>query len=294
MSNTEPHFFDPFPYAGPVYVLFIFLELWLIRRWRTESRPLRGYARADSWTSVFAGATALIAWIPINIATYVCAYWFWQHRLVDLGAGALGWTVAMIGWDFSFYWQHRAEHEVRLLWAGHATHHSSLYYNFSTALRQSWTPWTGFVFVSWWSFFGVRPEMVLIAGGINLIYQFFLHTEMVRTLPRPIELVFNTPSHHRVHHGSNPQYLDRNHGGMLIIWDRLFGTFAPEGTPVIYGLTRNINSYNPLWVQLHEYVGIARDAWRASRWSDMFSFILRGPGWAPAHHDLSLTAKGVL
>ena len=292
MTTTEPHFFDPFPYAGPVYVLFIFIELWLIRRWRTGDRIMRGYARADSWTSIFAGATSLVAWIPINVATYLCAQWFWQHRLVDLGTGALGWTVAMIGWDFSFYWQHRAEHEVRLLWAGHVTHHSSLYYNFSTALRQSWTPWTGFLFVSWWSFFGIRPEMVLIAGGLNLIYQFFLHTEVVRTLPRPIEFIFNTPSHHRVHHGSNPQYLDRNHGGMLIIWDRLFGTFEPEVAPVTYGLTRNLDSYNPLWVQLHEYVGIMRDAWSAPRWSDTISFILRGPGWAPAHNDLILTAKG--
>ena len=134
--------------------------------------------------------------------------------------------------------------------------------------------------------------MVLIAGGLNLIYQFFLHTEVVRTLPRPIELIFNTPSHHRVHHGSNPPYLDRNHGGMLIIWDRVFGTFEPEVTPVTYGLTRNINSYNQIWVQLHEYAGIARDAWHAPRWSDTISFILRGPGWAPAHNDLILTAKG--
>lgn len=283
MPSAEPQFFDPFPYAGPLYVAFIFIELWLIRRrQRGGDQRLRGYARRDAWTSIVAGALSLVAWIPINLATYACAHWLWPYRLFDLGTGALGWTVAMIGWDFSFYWQHRAEHEVRLLWAGHVTHHSSLYYNFSTALRQSWTPWAGFLFMSWWSLFGVRPEMILIAGGINLIYQFFLHTETVGILPRPVELLFNTPSHHRVHHGSNRPYLDRNHGGMLIIWDRLFGTFEPEREPVVYGLTRNIDSDHPIWVQAHEYVGIAGDAWRARRWSDKIAYILRGPGWAPA------------
>lgn len=282
MVPAEPQFFDPFPYAGPLYVAFIFIELWLIRRRRRHGdASLRGYANADSWTSIFAGAASQVAWIPLNVLTYVCALWFWQHRVTDLGTGWLAWTVAMIGWDFSFYWQHRAEHEVRLFWAGHVTHHSSLHYNFSTALRQSWTPWTSFAFVSWWSFFGIRPEIILISGGFNLIYQFFLHTEMVRRLPAWIELVFNTPSHHRVHHGSNPEYIDRNHGGMLIIWDRLFGTFEPEVAPVRYGLTRNVDSYNPFWVQIHEYVGIVRDAWRATEWRDKLAYVLRGPGWAP-------------
>jgi sterol desaturase/sphingolipid hydroxylase (fatty acid hydroxylase superfamily) len=283
MPTAETQFFDPFPYAIPLYIAAIVLELWILARRRSGGGALRGYAPRDSWTSIFAGASALVAWIPINVATYALAQWCWHHRLIDLGTGALGWTVAMIGWDFSFYWQHRAEHDVRVLWAGHVTHHSSLYFNFSTALRQSWTPWAGPLFLSWWSFFGVRPEMILIAGGINLIYQFFLHTETVATLPRPIELVFNTPSHHRVHHGSNRQYLDRNHGGMLIIWDRLFGTFEPEKERVVYGLTKNVNSDNFLWVQLHEYVGIVRDAWRAPDWHDKLGYALHGPGWAPTH-----------
>ena len=264
--------------AGPIYLLALFIETRVLRRLRRDGRTdLRGYERRDAWTSVLCGATAIVAWIPINLATWAAATWLWQFRLVDLGTGALAWAVILLGWDFSFYWQHRAEHEVRLFWGGHVTHHSSRYFNYSTALRQSWTPWTGPLFYAWWALLGIRPEMILIAGGWNLFYQFWIHTEAVRRLPTWIESWLNTPSHHRVHHGSNPQYLDKNYAGVLIVWDRLFGTFEPEGERVNYGLTRNIGSFNLLWVQLHEYVEIARDALRTPRWRERLWLTFASP-----------------
>jgi len=282
VSDAPVRFFDPTIYAGPVYLACILVERALLahRRRRGDRRPI-GYEWRDSLTSIFSGVVAPIAWFPTGLLTYAVALWCWDHRVATLGTGLAGWMVAMVGWDFSFYWQHRAEHEIRLLWGGHVTHHSSQRYNFSTALRQSWTPWTGFVFYPVWCVLGVHPLMVLMAGGFNLVYQFFLHTEAVDRLPAALEAWLNTPSHHRVHHGSNPQYLDRNYGGMLIVWDRLFGSFEPEGQQVVYGLTKNIHSYNPLWVQFHEYVMMARDAWNARSWTEALAYLFRVPGWKP-------------
>ena len=130
---------------------------------------------------------------------------------------------------------------------------------------------------------GIRPELIEQARGVNLIYQYWIHTEVIRTLG-PLEEVFNTPSHHRVHHGANRQYLDRNHGSILIVWDKLFGTFEPEEERVRYGLTKNIDTYNPVRVATHEYVDIASDVAHAERWADRLSFVLRGPGWAYERH----------
>ena len=150
-------------------------------------------------------------------------------------------------------------HEVRLLWANHVTHHSSERYNLSTALRQ---PWSGFL-MSWvflpMPWLGIPAHHVAKAGQLNLLYQYWIHTEAIDRLPKPVEAVFNTPSHHRVHHGANPQYLDKNYGGILIVWDRLFGTFEPEVRRVKYGLTKNIHTYNPIRIGYHEFVDIARD-----------------------------------
>lgn len=264
--------------AGPIYLLALFVEVRILRRLRREGRrDLRGYERRDAWTSVLCGATAMIAWIPLNLATFAVAGWLWPYRLLDLGGGALAWAVILLGWDFSFYWQHRAEHEVRLFWGGHVTHHSSQYFNYSTALRQSWTPWTGPLFYSWWALLGVRPELILVAGGWNLFYQFWIHTEALDRLPVWAEAWLNTPSHHRVHHGANPQYLDRNYGGVLIVWDRWFGTFEPERERVAYGLTKNVGSYNLVWVQLHEYMAIIRDLLRAARWRERLWLTFASP-----------------
>ncbi|MCB0906175.1 MAG: sterol desaturase family protein [Nocardioidaceae bacterium] len=211
----------------------------------------------------------------------------------DLGTGKLAWTVAIVGWDFLYYWNHRFSHESRWLWAVHVTHHSSERYNLSTALRQSVAEsLTTNVPYGALALLGVRPALIEQARGLNLLYQFWVHTEAIRKIGR-VEEVLNSPSHHRVHHGSNRQYLDRNHGGILIIWDKLFGTFEPEDEPVVYGLTKNINSFNPAVIATHEWRDIAEDIASATTWRDRWSFLLRKPGWAYARRGELATPASV-
>ncbi|MCB0894583.1 MAG: sterol desaturase family protein [Nocardioidaceae bacterium] len=201
---------------------------------------------------------------------------------LDLGTGAWAWGAAILGWDFLYYWNHRASHESRWLWAVHVVHHSSEHYNLSTALRQPVAEGiTLSVPYGLLALAGVRPRLIEQARAVNLIYQFWIHTEAIRRLGW-FERVFNTPSHHRVHHGSNRQYLDRNHGSILIIWDRLFGTFEEEDEPVVYGLTTNVDSFNPVTIATHEWVDIAEDVASAPTWRDRWSYLLRGPGWSSA------------
>ena len=198
----------------------------------------------------------------------------------DLGTGLLANAVAILGWDAIYYWNHRLNHESRWLWAMHVVHHSSERYNLSTALRQPVAEGlTMSVPYGLLALLGVRPSVIENARALNLIYQFWIHTEAVRSIGR-LESVLNTPSHHRVHHGSNSRYLDRNHGSILIVWDRLFGTFERESEPVVYGLTTNIDSYNPVTIATHEWRDIARDVADAGSWRERWSFLLRGPGWA--------------
>jgi sterol desaturase/sphingolipid hydroxylase (fatty acid hydroxylase superfamily) len=207
----------------------------------------------------------------------------WNRRLVrDLGAGPLALAAAVLGWDFIYYWNHRFMHESRYMWAIHVVHHSSERYNLSTALRQPVADALGtFVPYSLLALLGIRPSLIAQARGINLLYQYWIHTDVIRRLG-PAEQVFNTPSHHRVHHGSNRRYLDRNHGSILIIWDRLFGTFEREDEPVVYGLTKNIDTFNPLRVIAHEHTEMLRDVARSRTWRDRLSHVVRGPGWSYA------------
>lgn len=207
---------------------------------------------------------------------------FFRRSPLDLGSGPWAYAIAIVGWDLLYYWNHRLSHESRWLWAVHVVHHSSERYNFATALRQPIAEaLTVYVPYGALSLLGVRPGIVKNARSINLMYQFWVHTEAIRSIG-PLEKLFNSPSHHRVHHGSNRTYLDRNHGGILILWDRLFGTFEPEQERVVYGLTTNLDTFNPLRIATHEWTSIARDVFRARTWRDRFGFLLRGPGWAGA------------
>jgi sterol desaturase/sphingolipid hydroxylase (fatty acid hydroxylase superfamily) len=233
---------------------------------------------------------------PVATATGVLAASTWlssrtnatrmweKGRRHDLGRGPLAWLLAIAGWDFIYYWNHRFMHEVRTQWALHVVHHSSEHYNLSTALRQPVAEvLTLSIPYGLLSRVGVRPDLILQARGINLIYQYWIHTDVIRSIG-PGEEVLNTASHHRVHHGSNPKYLDRNHGSILILWDRLFGTFQREDEPVVYGLTKNIETYNPVRIAGHEYVDILRDVADSTTWRDRLSFTFRGPGWAYRRH----------
>jgi sterol desaturase/sphingolipid hydroxylase (fatty acid hydroxylase superfamily) len=224
--------------------------------------------------------------VGATVADRAAADRMWERgRTHDLGAGLLGWSAAILGWDFIYYWNHRLMHEVRWLWAHHVVHHSSERYNLSTALRQPVAESLG-VYVPYGLLarVGVRPELVLQARGLNLLYQYWIHTDAIRTIG-PGEEVLNTPSHHRVHHGSNRRYLDRNHGSILIVWDRLFGTFEREREPVVYGLTRNIRTHDPRRVVGHELLDVLRDVSASRTWRDRLSFALRGPGWAHARRS---------
>ena len=211
----------------------------------------------------------------------------WSRRFVpSLGSGPAALAAAIIGWDFIYYWNHRFMHTSRYMWAVHEVHHSSERYNLSTALRQPVADALGTSLpYGLLCLFGIPPEAVATARGVNLIYQFWVHTEAIDRIGRA-ERTLNSPSHHRVHHGSNRQYLDRNHGGILIIWDRMFGTFEPEHDRVVYGLTTNIDTFNPARIASHEYVDMARDIASSTGWVERLSYVLRGPGWAMRHRAI--------
>jgi sterol desaturase/sphingolipid hydroxylase (fatty acid hydroxylase superfamily) len=274
-------YFDPTVPAAPLFLLACWLEHRALERQRRAGRPVLGYERRDTIASLMMGLVS-VAFVGLIVhGQFLLARWLWTYRLTDLGEGPLGWAVAMLSWDFVYYWVHRVEHERRLFWAAHVNHHSSERYNLSTALRQPWTPFLTLAMVPPIALLGVRPGMIVAAGGFNLLYQFWVHTEAVDRMPRWFEWVFNTPSHHRVHHGSNEGYLDCNYAGILIVWDRLFRTFVEEREPVVYGLTKNLRSYNLLAIAFHEYASIARDLRAATTWSERWHRLFSRPGWAP-------------
>jgi sterol desaturase/sphingolipid hydroxylase (fatty acid hydroxylase superfamily) len=277
-------------WAIPVFFLLMLLEGIVLTREAKEdaidrageAAAKKGYALKDTVTSLTMGLASQVVLAVITLLGLGGYLVLWNLTPLDLGTGWVAWTVALLGKDFVFYWFHRASHETRLLWAGHVVHHSSEHFNLSTALRQAWTPLTAWPFGAVLILLGVNPVLFVLSTSINLLYQFWIHTEAIGKLWRPVEYVFNTPSHHRVHHGMNPQYLDKNYGGILIVFDRLFGSFEPEVEKVRYGITKPIDSYNPFWVAIHEYVAIVRDMRRDRSWGDRLARLVRGPGWSPA------------
>jgi sterol desaturase/sphingolipid hydroxylase (fatty acid hydroxylase superfamily) len=269
-------------WAFPVFLALLALELAFLRRARREGRDVVGARREDTAASLAMGLGNVIVSAGVKGALLLGYFWLWEHRIFDLGTGIAAWVLLFFAEDFTYYWWHRASHEVRFLWAAHVNHHSSEYYNYSTALRQSYTtPFTVPLFYWWLPLVGFHPLMVLTQITISLLYQFWIHTELVGRMPRWFEFVFNTPSHHRVHHGTNIEYLDRNHGGILILWDRLFGSFEPERARVRYGLTNSIHTWNPLRIAFHEWAALGRDFARATTWRDRLGALFAAPGWSP-------------
>ena len=258
-------------------------------RRRAVARAARSVAGVGGVTAIAAGGIAITS----TWANRVNMNRFWERRVVhDLGSGPGALALAVLGWDFIYYWNHRLMHTSRYLWAIHAVHHSSERYNLSTALRQPVADALGtFVPYGLMAGLGIRPSLIAHARGINLLYQYWIHTETIRSIG-PLESVLNTASHHRVHHGSNRQYLDRNHGSIFIIWDKWFGTFEPEVEPVVYGLTKNIDTFNPVRVVTHEHDRMLRDVGRSTSWVERLNVVLRGPGWSYAHYP-DLTAPAV-
>ena len=252
-----------------------------------QPTPSERIASASGVAAVGMGLLAISTWW----ASVTSIDRLWSKRFLHLGRGPVAWLVALLGWDFIYYWNHRTMHERRFMWAIHVVHHSSERYNLSTALRQPVADALGtFVPYSALCLVGVTPELVLASRGINLLYQYWIHTELVGTLGAA-EAVLNSPADHRVHHGVNPQYLDRNHGGILISWDKAFGTYEPEVETVRYGLTKNVNSFNPWTVITHAYQDLVKDLSTSRSWRERLSHLLLEPGWGDKQKALQEAAS---
>ncbi len=246
------------------------------------TRGLRGgYERRDTRASLGMGAVSLLWSAGADVLIVMSAGWLLRFAPWRVPEDTWwGWALAFVAVDLCFYAMHRAHHEVRFMWASHVNHHSSQRYNLSTALRQSWTEhYSSIPFFAVLGLVGFSPKLVTISFAFNLLFQFVVHTERVRTLG-PLEWLFNTPSHHRVHHGANVRYLDRNYAGVFIVWDRLFGSFEPEVEPVEYGLVKNIESYNLLFIAFHEWIAMFRAVRRARSIRQAWHAIFGRPGWS--------------
>lgn len=280
---------DPVLLAIPFFLLLLTLEWTAARRLKQISdRPAPGsYLTPDSWASISMGLVSVVTtagWKFVALLGYVAMYSYlapWQLSARQWYT----WVIAVVGVDLLFYAYHRLAHRVRLIWATHQAHHSSTYFNFATALRQKWNN-SGEILI--WiplPLLGIPPWMVFASFSLNLIYQFWVHTERIDKLPRFFEFIFNTPSHHRVHHGMDQIYLDKNYGGIFIIWDRIFGSFQPELFRPHYGLTKPVDTFNIWTLQTREYVAIARDLRSATCLRDFLGYIFGPPGWRPSTAD---------
>lgn len=271
---------DVILWSIPAFLLLIVLERWSYR-WHGDDDEI-GYGGADTVTSLTMGVGSIFTDALYKIP--IVAAYSLLHAVTPLRIAPAWWSwpLLFIVYDACYYWSHRGHHMVRILWASHVVHHSSRRFNLSTALRQPWTGLTAWIFYLPLILAGLHPAALAFCGSVNLVYQFWIHTERIDRMPRWYEAVFNTPSHHRVHHASQGSYLDRNFGGVLIMWDRIFGTFAPERERCVYGLTKNIDTYHPLRVAFHEYAAIARDLRTARSWRHTLGHLFGPPGWQPA------------
>lgn len=264
-------------YAIPFFIVTLIIEIIVDAREKTNA-----YETKDAITSITMGlGNVFLGLISKTIVFAALIVIYDNFRLLSIPFVWWGWLLLLIIEDFTYYWFHRISHESRFFWASHVVHHSSQKYNLSTALRQTWTgSFLSFVFWLWLPLLGFHPVMILAQMSISLIYQYWIHTELIKKMPDWFETIFNTPSHHRVHHATNPQYLDRNHAGIFIVWDKLFGTFEPEKEKPVYGLTKNIGSFNPLFVAFHEWIAMFSDELisKTSIGKKLLYFI-KPPGW---------------
>ncbi|QPF76680.1 sterol desaturase family protein [Roseateles sp. DAIF2] len=273
---------NPIVYAVPVFLLLMLLEFaWSRRRGETV------YRAADTVSSLSLGIISQLVAVFTQLLMLGIYGWLWQHAAL-LPEWSLGspwaWAGALLIYDFLYYWKHRLGHEVAVLWAAHVVHHSSEEYNLSTALRQTGSDFLlGWVFYLPMALLGVPPLMFVVVGLIDLLYQFWVHTRLVGRLGW-FDRVFVSPSNHRVHHGQNDYCLDRNYGGILILWDRLFGSFVEErdGEPIVYGVRGQLKSWNPWTANLRSYADLWRDARLADNWADRLTIWWRSPNWRPA------------
>lgn len=265
--------------AVPGFILLVVIEMIFVRLWKKGA-----YDTKDSAASLFMGFGSSLFGIA-TAALYVgSAFWVYEYRLFDIGWTWWALIACFFAEDFAYYAFHRIAHERRFWWASHIVHHSSQHYNLTTALRQTWTGNLSLSFATKLPLFwiGFPPAMVFFFTGVSLVYQFWIHTESVKKLG-PLEWFMNTPSHHRVHHATNPRYLDANYAGVLIIWDKMFNTFIPEEEHdrPRYGIVANLGTFNPLRIAFHEWIAIARDLKYAKSQLEWIGYIFGPPGWSP-------------
>ncbi|OBF12933.1 sterol desaturase family protein [Mycobacterium sp. ACS4331] len=296
LAALPPQMRDPVFFAVPFFLLLLTIEWTAARKLETledqagedGQHPAGGYHTRDAWTSLSMGLVSVVTtagWKFLALLGYAALYAYVAPWHLSPSKWYT-WVIAIVGIDLLWYLYHRIAHRVRLVWATHQAHHSSQYFNFATALRQKWNNSGEILMWAPLPLLGVPPWMVFFAFSLNLIYQFWVHTERIDKLWRPFEFVFNTPSHHRVHHGMDPEYLDKNYGGILIIWDRMFGTFQPEIFRPHYGLTKPVGTFNIWRLQTHEYVAIGRDVRAARGLRNRLGYIFGPPGWAPRGSDV--------
>jgi sterol desaturase/sphingolipid hydroxylase (fatty acid hydroxylase superfamily) len=272
---------DPILIAIPLFVILLLAELFLTYKLKSGN-----YTKLDTFGSLSMGLGSMLVGILTKIIIYGAYTFVYQYRLFSFEMTIPLIILLFFLDDFCYYWFHRLSHSSRFLWASHSIHHSSQKYNLSTALRQTWTGDLTGTFLFWilLPFIGFTPEWVMTMKAISLIYQFWIHTEVIKKLPKWFELFFNTPSHHRVHHAVQAQYLDKNHAGVLIIWDKLFGTFVLEKEKPVYGLVTNIKTYNPFKIALAEWTLILKDLKLKIPFSTKLKYFFMPPGWS---HDNS-------
>jgi len=261
----------------PIFFILIGIEL-LIERFTHKDL----YRFPDAIANISCGITSqlsglFLTFLGIGVYTII----FENFALFSLTPTWYYWLILFLLVDLAYYWGHRMSHEVNLFWGGHVVHHQSEEYNLSVALRQSslQTVWT-FAFNLPIALLGFDPLHFVLISAFNTLYQFWIHTETIGRMGW-FEYIFNTPSHHRVHHGRNPKYIDKNHAGSLIIWDKMFGTFQPEEEKPTYGITKPINSWNPVFANISHYVEMGKDMKRIPSWSDKFKYMFMKPGWLP-------------
>ena len=274
-----PDFPNIILYAIPFFILAMLLELYV-----TIKMGIKTYEPKDAFSSIAMGLGNVFLGFGSKVLVLLVFFWVYDSfRLLEIPIVWWSFVLLFFADDFAYYWFHRISHECRLFWASHVVHHSSKHYNLSTALRQTWSGgFYTFIFWLWLPLLGFHPAMIMLQMSISLLYQFWIHTEAINKMPKWFEAIFNTPSHHRVHHGNNPIYLDRNHAGILIIWDKLFGTFQPEleSERVNYGLVKNINTFNPIKIAFIEWVYMFKDAFSGNKSiKDRLQYLIKPPGW---------------
>ncbi|PWG04314.1 sterol desaturase family protein [Polaribacter aquimarinus] len=281
-----PEFPNLIHYAIPFFVITVILEIVL-----TVKVKMTEYEFKDAGTSIIMGlGNVTIGLFTKGIVLGVFLF-FYEYRFLTIPFTWWAWVLVLFAEDLTYYWAHRIGHLSRFFWASHVVHHSSQKYNLSTALRQTWTG--GFYTFIFWIpliLIGFHPIMVLVQMSISLIYQYWIHTEFISKLPKWIEAIFNTPSHHRVHHATNPQYLDRNFAGVFIIWDKFFDSFEPEIEKPSYGLVKNIETYNPLKIAFLEWYFMFKDFFTSkTSMIKKIKYFIKPPGWK--HDDSGMVSK---